>query len=226
MGIDVGLHKGLDVVVLDGECGVELATVVPGPQDVATLIEEWVPDVVCIDSPPGPGLVDGERSRAGERALRTLGVNVFSTPSDPERYARPFYAWMRVGEEVFAVAERCGYPLLDQCTSVRGHALEVFPHATDVFLRGCLPPASVRSRMSTRRAWRAGTLVGAGVDVDALCRNTRGDVALDSIDAALAAVTGLHALRGDHTCLGGSGELLVVPGSPPPVRFTRCAHDG
>jgi hypothetical protein len=150
-----------------------------------------------------------------------LGINVFSTPSDVVRYSRAFYDWVRVGELAFKAAQDAGYPRQGSAADVRGRALEVFPHASDVFLRGCLPPTHIRRRLGTRRSWRSDTLAAHGVTVEALCRNRAGRVTLDSIDAALAALTGLLALEGSSRTLGVPGGLLVVP-TAREGPFERC----
>ena len=220
VGIDVGVRKGLDVVVLDSTAKVVTARAGCTADEVELILCEFVPAVVAIDSPPGISDERGRASRTCEVEMRALGINVFSTPSDPDRYARPFYDWMRVGEDAYAAAERAGYPRQELSPEVEGRALEVFPHASDVFLRGCLPPSSVRRRVATRRQWRLETLKPRVANTEGLCRNARGDITLDSIDAALAALTGLLALGGDFTSLGVPDGWLVVPGTAT-SRFER-----
>jgi hypothetical protein len=63
------------------------------------------PDVVAIDSPPG--WASGGKSRPLERELARLGISMYATPEDLGDHS--FYQWMRVGFEVFAAADRCGY---------------------------------------------------------------------------------------------------------------------
>ena len=175
---------------------------------------------VAIDSPPGPGRDPASSSRRCERALRELGVNIFLTPSDPEQYSGPFYDWVRVGAQTYRVARDAGYPLQDEATLVRHRAFEVFPHASDVFLRGCVPPAGTTRRARSKRAWRLATLHAAGVNTDRLHLNRTGQPTMDAIDAALAAVTADYALRGDFSVVGDAGEWIVVPG-PRRERFSR-----
>ena len=86
-------------------------------------------------------------------------------------------------------AGRLGFP----CATGRpwkGRAIEVFPHATAAVLAGCLAPKGMR-----KRAWREQVLQMAGARTEEL-------TTLDQIDAALAALTGLAALRGQVTALG------------------------
>jgi predicted nuclease with RNAse H fold len=225
MGIDVSLNRGLDVVVMAADRTIAWARAGVEPEEVEGLLRECEPGVVGIDSPPGPGTEPGKRTRQGERQLRALGVNVFSTPSDHDRYAIPFYDWVRVGARTFEAAARAGYSQQELADEVEHRALEVFPHATDVFLRGCLPPASVRQRMASKRAWRLETLHRAGVDPTGLCVNRNGDPTLDSVDAALAALTGLIALEGDCTSLGFDGEWIVIPGTTDDP-LQRCEGGG
>lgn len=215
MGIDVSLNRGLDVVLMAEDRTIVWAKERVEPEEVEALLGECEPGLVAIDSPPGPGTESGRRTRECERQIRALGISIFSTPSDPERYRRPFYDWVRVGARTFEAAERAGYPKQAEAAGVEHRALEVFPHATDVRLRGCSPPPGTLRRIGTKRAWRLETLQLAGVDTTGLCRNAKGDPTLDSIDAALAALTGLHALEDDYTAYGGSDGRIVVPEQGP-----------
>lgn len=45
---------------------------------------------------------------------------------------------------------------------------------------------------------------------------------MDSVDAALAALTGLRAIEGEYQSYGVDGEWLVVPSSATTGRFERC----
>jgi hypothetical protein len=221
VGVDVSVRRGLDVVVLDDALAVADAQSALDPAGLAALLRRWEPRTVAIDSPPGPGHEPGATSRRCERELRALGVNIFLTPSDADRYARAFYDWIRVGEDVFRVASEVGYPLQDDPTVVLSRSLEVFPHASDVFLRGCLPPPGTTRRAGTKRAWRLETLRGAGVDTSGLCRDRAGRTTVDSIDAALAAVTAQRAAQGDFHVVGDAGEWIVLPGAAG-RRFSRA----
>ena len=169
VGVDVSVRRGLDVVVLDGAAHVAEARSRVDPSALRALLEEWKPVAVAIDSPPGPGCIPGASSRRCERDLRDLGINIFLTPSDPDRYAGQFYDWIRVGERTFEAARHAGYPLQDASAIVRNRSLEVFPHASDAFLRGCLPPAGTTRQLRTKRAWRLSTLHAAGIETDPLC---------------------------------------------------------
>jgi predicted nuclease with RNAse H fold len=214
VGVDVSIRRGLDVVVLDAGMQVREASAMVTSAQLGAVLARHGAAVVAIDSPPGPG-VHGQRSRAGERELRRLGIQVYATPSDPAAYAKPFYDWVRAGAQAFTAARAAGYPLLDDTSNARGRALEVYPHATDVLLRGCLPPPGTTRRVASKRAWRIETLERIGVDPGRLVLDRNGVPTMDSIDAALAAVTGVLALRGEATSLGDPGEVIVVPGRAP-----------
>src|SRR5580704_13588132 len=108
VGVDVAEErKGIDLVALDAsrcvlECGQRLTV-----SDVVRIVtHELHPDVVCIDSPSGWST--SGRSRLAERQLAAVGIQSFRTGADPGPH--PFYAWMRVGFEIFS-ALRDTYPL-------------------------------------------------------------------------------------------------------------------
>jgi predicted nuclease with RNAse H fold len=196
LGIDVGVGKGLDLVLLD-ERRVPFPVVSgAGLDDVARLVRELEPDAIGVDSPPS-WAADG-RSRLTENELARLNIHAFRTPSEAHA-AGPRFAWMRAGMAVFARTAELGYPLFNG-GSVRGRTLEVFPHATAVVLAGCLPPKGMR-----KRVWRERVLRLQGVRTDDL-------TTIDRLDAALAALTALRALEGHHTHLGDLREgVIVVP---------------
>lgn len=211
LGIDVGVRKGLDLVLLEeADDGPEIEAARRGvrPEELPSIVQELAPDVVAIDAPPSWS-TDG-RSRAAERALRDFGIHSFGTPSS-KRGGHPFYAWMEVGFQAFrAVAER--FPRYRSGRQVRGTALEVFPHASAVVLAGCLPPPD-----ASKRAWRSSVLRSRGVDASHLR-------SVDQVDAALAALTGLRALRGRFTALGDplEGVIVVPEHALPPPPYRRC----
>ena len=216
LGIDVGVRKGLDLVVLERETleprarrvGVERGGRIRIPE-LGSAIREVEPDVVAIDSPPG--WARRGSSRLTERELRFFGIQSYGTPTRDRGIDSSFYEWMRVGFEVFRVAKRCGYPRFGR-GAAGGTAIEVFPHASAVVLAGCLPPRGVG-----KRAWRSGILHGAGI-------GARGLGTMDQVDATLAALTGLLALEGRTTALGDPTEgVIVLPARTLPSRpFRRC----
>lgn len=196
LGIDVGVRKGLDLVLLDATRTVLDTHRQVAVEDLPTLVEELVPDVVAIDAPPTWAL--SGRSRMTERELRWFGIQCFNTPSDSRIGAHPFFEWMTVGFRAFRVIED-RFPRYRNGT-VRGTAIEVFPHASAVFLAKCLPPAAI-----SKREWRRSVLRACDVEVGGLR-------SIDQVDAALAALTGSLALEGRFTAPGDPKEgVIVVP---------------
>jgi predicted nuclease with RNAse H fold len=207
LGIDVGVRRGLDLVLLgDGREILDTHRRVP-LEAVAELAGDAGADVVAIDAPPTWAL--SGRSRLTERELRLFGLQSFNTPSDRRMADHPFYEWMTVGFRVYeAVAE--AFPRYRGTGSVRGTAIEVFPHATAVVLAGSLPPEGVG-----KRAWRRAVLRAHGVDARALG-------SLDQVDAALAALTGLFALERRFSAPGDPLEgQIVLPSASLPARPYR-----
>jgi predicted nuclease with RNAse H fold len=163
-------------------------------EDLGPLVVAMKPDVVAVDAPPS-WAVSG-RSRRTERELRWFGIQCFNTPSDRRMADHPFFEWMTVGFSVYA-AIASGYPRY-RGGSVRGRAIEVFPHASAVVLTGNLPPPAV-----PKQRWRRTVLVGCGVDAGALR-------SADQVDAALAALTGLYALERRFSAPGDPREGVIV----------------
>jgi predicted nuclease with RNAse H fold len=209
LGVDVGVRKGLDLVLLDGSPEPAAAHRRVPLVELGPLIEAAGADVVAIDSPPG--WASAGRSRRTEREIRLFGIQSYGTPIADRGNAHPFYEWMRVGFEAFRVAAAAGFPR-HRGGPVPGTAIEVFPHASAVVLAGCLPP-----RGSRKAAWRAAVLRRNGVEVERLR-------SADQVDAALAALTGIRALQGRCTALGDPTEgVIVLPARTlPPRPFPRC----
>ena len=178
--------------------------------EVGALIAESGPQIVAIDAPPAWGLRPGG-SRLTEQEIRRLGIQSFGTPSDPKKAKSAFYDWMRAGFRVFEVAADHGFERF-RSGRATNKAIEVFPHATAVVLAGCLQPRHAR-----KREWRLGVLAAQGVTVDGLR-------SVDQVDAALAALTGLFALRGRMSALGDPKEgVIVLPASSLPAgAYRRC----
>jgi predicted nuclease with RNAse H fold len=223
LGIDVGVRRGLDLVLLDDDRAILDTHRRVAVEDVAGIAADAGADVVAIDAPPGWAL--SGRSRLTERELRLFGLQSFNTPSDARMADHPFYAWMTVGFRVFeAVADR--YPRYRGTGRVKGTAIEVFPHATAVVLAGFLPPDGIG-----KREWRRAILRDERVDVRALR-------SLDQLDAALAALTGLYALERRFSAPGDPREgQIVLPsavlpahpyrrGARPPVEASQPALPG
>jgi predicted nuclease with RNAse H fold len=206
--VDVSERRGLDVVVLGSDRQLLAA---PWrrqePVGLSALLDEWRPVMLAIDSPPTWGTTG--TSRHAERELARLGIPCFRTPSDPLRYQHRFYNWMRAGHEAFAAAAAAGYPPYWGGPSPAGHALEVFPHAAAVALRGARPPTGTARRPGEKRRWRVGVLETAGVDTSLL-------LSLDAVDATLAALTAVLVAAGSWFTLGHPDDgYVVLPGSCP-----------
>jgi predicted nuclease with RNAse H fold len=210
MGIDVAIARGLDIVVLDDSLRVVFGPATLRLVDLPDLIRRTEPDVIAIDSPPAWGLTG--KSRPIERQLQALGINIFPAPA--AEFKRDLHRWMETGFEVFKLAGDLGYPLHTGGASFARSAIEVFPHASAVVLRGSLAPVGV-----AKRVWRRFVLEEAGV----ACSEMR---TTDHLDAALAALTGLRFLTGAFSVVGTPGEaVLVLPiGTKPTTRYAR-EHD-
>jgi predicted nuclease with RNAse H fold len=219
LGVDVSVSRGLDLVLLD-----EHRQFVGRPlraqtaDDLAHILSTHRPEIVAIDSPPSFGISGA--SRVAERELLKLGIHSYFTPSGPEKARKKFYDWMRVGFRVFEAADHAAYSLFAGKGSLRRHALEVFPHASAVALKGSLPPSGTCQSDGRKRRWRAAVLDARGVDARQL-RST------DEVDAALAALTGLFALKGRFWTVGDPGEgMIVLPGRRPEEPFRRELANG
>jgi predicted nuclease with RNAse H fold len=213
LGIDVGVGKGLDLVVLDERRAPYPVIGHASLDDVARVVREYRPDVVAVDAPP-TWAANG-KSRLTENELARLNIHAFRTPS-PDHGTGPRFDWMRAGMDVFALVGTLGYPLYAG-GSFQGRAIEVFPHASAAVLAGCLRPKAL-----TKRTWRQRVLRMQGVRTDDL-------TTLDRLDAGLAALTGLLALEGYHTHLGDLKEgVIVVPvrALAPKYRPGTIADDG
>jgi predicted nuclease with RNAse H fold len=209
LGIDVGVRKGLDLVLLDDDRTILECVRRVRVERIAVTVGDLGPDVVAIDAPPTWALTG--RSRLTERELRWFGIQAFNTPSDHRMAEHPFYEWMVVGFQIYsAIAD--SFPRYHGGSNVKGTALEVFPHATAVVLSGTLPPAGV----ATHR-WRRSVLDEHGVDARALR-------SADQVDAGLAALTGLYALERRFSAPGDPKEgVIVVPAATLPAHPYRRA---
>jgi hypothetical protein len=147
LGLDVGARKGCHAVVLDDR-RVERREGGIGPDRVRALLEEERPDIVAIDAPSSFSLAG--RSRASERDLSRRGIRIFFTPHADRAREHPWYEWMQVGTACFEAASAAGYATANVTTGCSGKALEVFPHASAVVIRGTLP-APRSSKVRRRR---------------------------------------------------------------------------
>ena len=213
LGIDVGVGKGLDIVVMDERLTPTIVLSRAGLDDLDRVVREYRPSIVAVDSPPS--WARGGRSRHTENELARLNIHAFRTPS-AEHAEHVRFDWMRRGMDVFALLAELGYPLATG-RPYRGTAIEVFPHATAVVLAGCLPPRGER-----KRVWRERVLKMQGVRTEEL-------TTVDRLDAALAALTGIIVLEGRETHLGDPAEgVIVIPTSAPAATYRpgSLARDG
>jgi predicted nuclease with RNAse H fold len=197
LGVDVSVVRGLDLVLVDENLGLIERVANVRVAEFAEIVRRQRPNVVAIDSPPTWALAG--KSRLAERHLLRLGIGIYSAPTDPGQHR--FYDWMRVGFEVFA-SIFATHPLYREGTNVANTAIEVFPHASAVAIAGSLPPAG-----STKVRWRRELLRSIGVD-SAQLRSVH------QVDAALAAVTGMAALRGEFVAVGDPAEGVIVLPTP------------
>jgi predicted nuclease with RNAse H fold len=213
LGVDVGVGKGLDLVLMDARRAPVVVLSHAGVEDVRLVIKEYEPAIVAIDSPPAWARTG--RSRHTENELARLNIHAFRTPS-VDHSEHPRFEWMRRGMDVFAAAADLGYPLATG-RPFDGKAIEIFPHATAAVLAGCLPPRGER-----KRQWRERVLKMQGVRTEELG-------SIDQLDAALAALTGLIVLDGRETHLGDPTEgVIIVPISAPAPTYKpgTLASDG
>jgi predicted nuclease with RNAse H fold len=213
LGIDVGVGKGLDLVLMDERHTPVVVLSRAGLDDVRRVIAEYSPAIVAVDSPPS--WAKAGSSRHTENELARLNIHAFRTPS-LENAAHPRFDWMRKGMEVFATAAELGYPLATG-KPYKGRAIEVFPHASAVVFAGCLPPRGER-----KRDWRERVLRMKQVRTEEL-------TTIDQLDAALAALTGLIVLSGQESHLGDPAEgVIVIPTSAPSPTYRpgTVAKDG
>ena len=188
LGVDVGVRKGCNAVLLDRRRHVERRERGVTPDQLLTLLEREQPDVIAIDAPSS--FAKAGVARTAERELSARGIRLFFTPTQDVARSNPFYEWMNVGMACFEAARAVGYRA--------DRSLEVFPHASAVVIRGTLPPLR-----SSKARHRRDVLETVGVDTTSL-RN------LDDVDAALAALTGTIALEGGATHVGDPLEGTIT----------------
>ena len=208
MGIDVAIACGLDIVVLDDSLRVVFGPATVQLVDLPELIRRTEPNVIAIDSPPAWGL--SGKSRPIESQLQTLGISIFPTPA--AEFARELHRWMESGFDVFKVAGDLGYPLLTAGASFARSAIEVFPHASAVVLRGRLAPFGV-----AKHVWRRSVLEAAGV----ACSEMR---TIDHLDAALCGTRGAPIPHGRLLRRWHSGQSSARPADWQGARYAIRAR--
>jgi predicted nuclease with RNAse H fold len=215
MGVDVGLRRFDAVLLVDGALADDPVAFTDAA-DLTGLLARWRPQALAIDSPPA--WAAHGHARACEQELLRRGINLYRTPPEAAS-SGSFYGWMRSGIELFAVAAANGYPLGFDPAAAAGHALEVFPHAVAVALRGELPPPGVSRDPRRKRRWRQAVLDDHGVDTGSLRTG-------DMVDAALAALCADRALQGTACGLGMPGEgVIVLPVPEARERYHRGAAE-
>ncbi|MGZ8571148.1 MAG: DUF429 domain-containing protein [Actinomycetota bacterium] len=209
LGIDVGVGKGLDLVVMDERRDpVRIASRIT-VERLGALVDQANADVIAIDAPPA--WAPEGRSRLTERLLAEMNLHAFNTPSAEHAGSNRFYAWMEAGFRVFEVAASHGFERY-RAGDPKRTAMEVFPHASAAVLAGCLPPKG-----TAKKAWRARVLRAHGVATHEL-------TTADRVDAALCALTGLLALSGKRFAPGDPKEgVIVLPAISLPARPYRPA---
>lgn len=195
LGVDVSERRGLDLALLSPEKTLLGLWSRVRVEDLPAFLARWCPAAIGIDAPSQ--WRSGASCRAGERALFQRGIRLFFTPM-ADRAAHPFYRWMAVGMRVWQAVGQAGYRAYPGEGSVKGCALEVFPHATATLLAG---------RTVAKRE-RAEVLRAEGVPLPQ-------PVHQDGVDATLAALTVWYALQGAHQALGDrQSGWIAIPRRP------------
>jgi len=193
LGVDVGLAKGLDIVLLQDDLRVGYIKRRVRVSELADEVSHLRPDIVAIDSPPAWAPVGG---RATERFLRKMNLQLYATPTEDRQSKKGFHDWMLVGMQAFASISP-DYPLFDG-NAYNLSSIEVFPHASAVVLAGHLRPNDWE-----KTQWRRKVLEEHNVASTDL-------TSPDLVDAGLAALTGLRALGGRACWFGNPNEGVIV----------------
>jgi predicted nuclease with RNAse H fold len=199
-GIDVGgTKKGFHAVALrDGQYHAHFNS------HHATDIANWCRDAgACafgVDAPCRWSRTG--RARPAERELMAGGIWCFSTPTQQSAATHPknHFGWMLNGAELFRLLEN-DYSLFEggAVPNRVGVCFETFPQAVVCALAGAL--VSAKRKGDIRRA----LLCAAGIDTAPFTN-------IDSVDAALCALTVHHFLAGSFKTYGDSETgLIVVP---------------
>lgn len=170
----------------------------------ATDIANWCRDVgaraVGVDAPCRWSRTG--RARPAERELMAEGIWCFSTPTRQAAAAHPknHFGWMLNGAELYRRLED-EYSLYQGCEILNrvGVCFETFPQAVACALAG--------TRVSAKWKWdiRRELLRHAGIDTEPLTN-------IDSVDAALCALTAHYFLAGSFKNYGDPKTgLIVVP---------------
>jgi predicted nuclease with RNAse H fold len=199
ISIDVGgPRKGFHAVALRGAHYLTKVADIDA-SSVAAWSRQMGAKVIGIDAPCCWSSTG--RARSAERALASEHIFSFATPTEAVAQSRPFNAWMLNGAELYRILEP-HYPLFDGGNITSGqNCFETFPQAVACALAGEI--VSARRKGIVRRD----LLKRAGMDISMLTN-------IDTVDAALCALTAHYLLNGHVKMYGDSREgLIVVPAS-------------
>jgi predicted nuclease with RNAse H fold len=200
-GIDVGgRRKGFHAVAL---CVGKLLQRYESrsAEDIAAWCRDVNASRIAVDAPCAWS-TDG-RARPAERMLWSKGIWCFSTPTEVAamQHPRRYYEWMLAGAEVYK-ALLPTHPLFDGICTRGPTVFETFPHAVTWVLSG--GPVSARNKRRDRGA----LLAASGVELPAKS-------SIDTIDAALCALTAHRMALGDFTLHGDQARgYIVTPALP------------
>jgi predicted nuclease with RNAse H fold len=170
-------------------------------------LSAWVwerrPEVVAVDAPSAPSRGLRAQSKTDEAPktgrqcdyeLRRRGIPLYEVPLERASAA----PWMKVGFEIYSILFGLGYRLPTVAGPI-GSVIEVFPHASFVTLLGGVP---ARKSTVQGREQRLALLRQRG-----LVWGDRTDH--DSLDALVAAFTGMMFLEGRACAVGHPDEALI-----------------
>lgn len=197
IGIDVGgPKKGFHAVALRDGCYWDKFAA-PDATSVVAWCQRSGARAVGIDAPCCWSSTG--RARSAERTLANEGIYAFATPSQVVAENRAFYRWMLNGAELFNLIE-LHYQLFDGSKTVTGPVcFETFPHAVACALAGEVVSAKQKSFV------RRELLNKAGINTKVLSN-------IDTVDAALCALTAHYYLAGNFKAYGDAKDgFIVVP---------------
>jgi predicted nuclease with RNAse H fold len=207
VGVDVGgAKKGFHAVALrGGKFFGKLATA-----DAAAVVT-WCRSLnalaVGVDAPCKWSL--NGHARPCERALAFAGFSTFATPSAALGERHPFYGWMVNGIELYRLLNPRFRLYDEQSSAATPVCFETFPQAIACALAGKMLSAK------NKRIERPRLLQQAGISLD----STAG---IDTVDAALCALTAHHFLMDQYHTYGEAEEgFIIVPSSISLFSITR-----
>jgi len=198
--IDVSASRGLDLCVLDGRRHVSLLLKARDIETLEPILRQFPKTTTfAVDAPsvPSHGLLAGKEYRVAENELRKLGIALYFTPRTEE--ASP--AWMREGFALYRLLDTMGFPVFGGGEAGSGLTVEVYPHLSYVSLSGTRRGSS--SKLEWTRAALRGRVHGLPPAADQ-----------DALDAACAALTAWHFVKGRWVAYGDAAEGLIVAPYP------------